>query len=234
MQITRLKYVLLGFLSLTLNLSYSQNTLDSTRLAILGDASLDLEEIRQIDSLIIDAIEYYNSKVSRGYNQISLSDVEYGHFLHLDSIRNEISPFIKKNGKVDKRKLNKINTERRVHIDSLLQLRFEVNNELSDLQITGKPNREDSVISSWGSAEIINLDTYYRQYQVFSDSSGKSVLIHCFCEDILNVLSRNQVADDSIWKTNLFTVNDGGVCFFKMLIHVEKLERNHVMMNGIR
>lgn len=145
-----------------------------------------------------------------------------------------MSPFLKTNGKIYKSELKKLDNDSRSEIDSLLNIRFEIRNELSKLKETGSPNRNDSIISTWGSVEVINLDNYYRQYQVFSDSSGTFLLVHCICESLLTQLITVQKNDSDIWKTNLLTVHDGGVCFFKMIIHIEKLERSHVMMNRVR
>ena len=73
-----------------------------------------------------------------------------------------------------------------------------------------------------------NIDTNYfhyrKQYVPFIDKSGKrKVWINCFCEG----------SDDfSYWKKHIVFVDDGGRCFFNVIIDITDNTFSNLQVNG--
>ena len=73
-----------------------------------------------------------------------------------------------------------------------------------------------------------NIDTNYfhyrKQYVPFIDKSGKrKVWINCFCDD----------SDDfSYWKNHIVFVDDGGRCFFNVIIDITDNTFSNLQVNG--
>jgi len=73
-------------------------------------------------------------------------------------------------------------------------------------------------------SEFIDLKKYKRQYIPFIDSNGeKKVYVNCFC-----------ILDWSFdyWKKTLVQVDDGGSCFFQLVINLTKLNYEQFLTNG--
>jgi hypothetical protein len=61
-------------------------------------------------------------------------------------------------------------------------------------------------------------------FGAINDKGEKIILINCFCKKELDTFNK--------WKTDLVIVQDGGNCFFKMKINVDKKEFYDVRING--
>lgn len=69
---------------------------------------------------------------------------------------------------------------------------------------------------------IIDLKGYKRQYIAVLNSKGeKEVWVNCFCE-----------TDNSVWKTKLILVDDGGNCYFNLKINLTTGKYYEFEVNG--
>jgi hypothetical protein len=69
---------------------------------------------------------------------------------------------------------------------------------------------------------LISLDNYYRQYVPMINEKGeKEIWINCFCADF-----------DTEWKNQLILVDDGGNCFFNLMINLDGMSFYDLMVNG--
>ena len=73
-------------------------------------------------------------------------------------------------------------------------------------------------------SEYIDLKKYRRQYVPFIDSYGKKkVYINCFCISEWDI---------NYWKKELVQVEDGGSCFFNLLIDLTNFRYENLSING--
>ncbi len=73
-------------------------------------------------------------------------------------------------------------------------------------------------------SEFIDLKKYKRQYVPFIDSKGeRKVYVNCFC---------TLDSGFDYWKKFLVQVDDGGSCFFQLLINLTKLKYEQFSTNG--
>ncbi len=69
---------------------------------------------------------------------------------------------------------------------------------------------------------VIELDDYKRQYvPVINDKGEKEVWVNCFCDTW-----------DSDWKNEIMEVEDGGNCYFNLIINLTKEKHYDLMVNG--
>lgn len=72
--------------------------------------------------------------------------------------------------------------------------------------------------------DYIDLKKYKRQYVPYINSKGeKIVFINCFC---------NGIDNSGTWKKKLLVVEDGGRCFFAVIINVTKKIYHQLLING--
>ena len=216
-------------------LCFSQSTLDTNKLAVFGQVKLSLKQIQLADSLLIVAVNYYNDKVKRGDNLISLSEQEYSDYLELDSTRQIISPYLTKKGKVKKYKLKHLPEQQKEIIQSLLNNKDYLNQKILELENKGSQNNDDPIVSFWGSAGVINLSNYYRQYQIITSSQNDEILIYayCICDGLISELDKFPSENKIDWKKIPLKINDGGICFFKILIDLKTMKAKNMSVNGI-
>jgi len=70
---------------------------------------------------------------------------------------------------------------------------------------------------------IDDLENYKRQYVPFINAKGeKEVFINCFC----------LMPKDDRWKSDIIIFHDGGSCFFKVSINLNKNECYKIAVNG--
>ena len=73
-------------------------------------------------------------------------------------------------------------------------------------------------------SEFIDLKKYKRQYVPFIDANGeRKVYINCFCTTDWGF---------DHWKKTLVEVDDGGSCFFQLIINLTKLKYEQFSTNG--
>ena len=73
-------------------------------------------------------------------------------------------------------------------------------------------------------SEFIELKNYRRQYVPFINSKGeKKVYVNCFCTSVGYFIS---------WKKMMRIVDDGGSCFFNVIINLITLEYEQLFVNG--
>lgn len=84
--------------------------------------------------------------------------------------------------------------------------------------------------------DSINIRNYYRQYVFFTKTTGDSmVYINGFCKllkqpvDSCNIIIWNPID----WKKTLIIVEDGGDCYWRILINLTKKNFDFFMINGV-
>ena len=70
--------------------------------------------------------------------------------------------------------------------------------------------------------KIMNLDEYIIQYVPYLNSNGeKCVWVNCFCS-----------AGNFDWKNKLYGVEDGGNCYFDLIVNIASQQCQEIMVNG--
>ena len=86
------------------------------------------------------------------------------------------------------------------------------------VKIIEESNREDLGIES---RSLLENNQYYKQILPFKSKEGKKMIwINCFCEY------------NSFWKSKIITVDDGGSCYFQVLISAEEKTYSDLKING--
>ena len=80
------------------------------------------------------------------------------------------------------------------------------------------------------------ISKYYKQYIPYINTSGERIIeINAFCE-ILKIppipKSKNQEWTEMNWKKRYVMVDDGGSCYWKIQINIDKKEYYDFMVNG--
>jgi len=214
--------------------SYSQFELDTTKLALLGKDDISLNQIKKADSLLIEAVNYYNSKVDRGYNLISLTDIEFQEYQTIDSIQNYLNLYLKTNGKIKKQELSKLTKIEQEVILKIISSKDSLSSRIEILKENGKPNWNDSLVTSWGEGNHIDISEYYRQYQYYADNSGIYLIrVSCFCPHIIESLNKTPVEHRINWKKQPLKGNDGGSCIFTIKLNLKKNTAYDFRVNGM-
>lgn len=84
--------------------------------------------------------------------------------------------------------------------------------------------------------DSINIRNYYRQYVFFSKTNGDSmVYVNGFCEILKQpVDSCNTIIWKPIdWKETIVIVEDGGDCYWRILINLTKKNYDFFLINGV-
>lgn len=204
--------------------------LDTAKLAIISKDGLALTplEINKADSILINIVNYYNSRVDRKYSLVYLSDSEYSEFTKLDSLKNYYSCYLTKKGKVKKVKLSKLELSKQSNILNLIKNKTSTELSISEYIAKGTKIKYDSLILSYGSQDRIDIENYCRQYTINKYDDGT---IHlnalCFCKEM--------VANNLIpWKKNpIKNIHDGGSCVFKVSIDLSKGFAKMMKVNGM-
>lgn len=84
-----------------------------------------------------------------------------------------------------------------------------------------------------------NIEKYYRQYIPFLNEKGeKAIEINAFCE-LLIIPPKKELAEIGVtewtemdWKNYYVQVDDGGPCYWKIEINIDKMSYESVMVNG--
>ena len=229
----KLVQIILLILSSSIN-CYSQFELDTAKLALLGKDEISLKQIKKADSLLVESVNYYNSKVDRGYNLISLTDIEYQESQTIDSIQNFISLYLKKDGKIKKQELNKLAKKEQEVILTIISNKDSLSSRIKILKENGKPNWDDSLVTSWGEGSHIEISEYYRQYQYYADNSGIYLIrVSCFCPHIIESLDKTPIENRINWKKQPLKGNDGGSCIFTVKLNLKNNTASDFRVNGM-
>lgn len=225
-------YILAFISHLTL---YSQYELDTSKLKLFGTRKLFSEQIKQADSLLIHAVNYYNSKQRRFYSMMNLNDSLYLEYVKLRDQRAYYKQFFSKKGKIKKGAIRKLEGDTplsdREFIDHLIYSQDLINQRINELEKINT-STEDTIVRSWGAMGHIDLKNYYRQYKYNSSEEGavNSILVSCYCEEIAREIKKIQPMTDD----RLITVHDGGNCFFTIFLDLKKNTANRMRVNGVR
>lgn len=203
--------------------------LDTAKRVVFGNYPITPEELHLTDSLLMAAVDYYNTRVSRKELLIFLRDDEYIDFLRADSTLHALQPYFRKNGKPRKRKM--------AHDRSSAKLLWHDPVRAYDsLTAACKAYREaghqgnDSLVWAWGARDVIDMADYYRQYKV----EKQRVYVTCFCSEIKNNLDHVPHARGDTWKHAEIVIHDGGSSAFTLTIDLDAKKAEKMRVNGIR
>ncbi|MBC8882567.1 hypothetical protein H9X57_01590 [Flavobacterium piscinae] len=84
-----------------------------------------------------------------------------------------------------------------------------------------------------------NIEKYFRQYIPFLNEKGeKAIEINAFCE-LLKIPPKEELAKKGVtewneidWKNYYVQVDDGGLCYWRIKINIDKMSYESVMVNG--
>lgn len=109
----------------------------------------------------------------------------------------------------------------------------------SDIELAKKITSEEIVKKhrpNWTILSPDNFHSYFMQYAFFVDSKGDSIIyINAFCELL-------EIPTDSIgtwilkpidWKNKLVRVDDGGDCYWSIVINKSDLKQVRLHVNGV-
>ncbi|MGC1631105.1 MAG: hypothetical protein WA749_03230 [Gelidibacter sp.] len=96
-----------------------------------------------------------------------------------------------------------------------------------------KKHKED-----YGVKEIYaNFNDYYYQFIPYLDENNRKIIyVNSFCKDFIQNpfqdLTSEEIEKEIEWKSHFFDVNDGGNCFWKVQVDVEKKDYFDFSVNG--
>ena len=220
----RLKLLFSCIAILTAFRSTAQPQPDTSRLVQFptGDAQLLTNtELMIIDSLLVIAVDHYNSKINTGDMTFELEPADMERFLYYDSIRRIYLPYLNRKAKPDRRKLKALSDVEKEVVEALIQRKayYDSCYAVYDYKAHSLNYRHDSIVSHWGDEGFIDLSDYYRQYTIRSLNNGtKGVTVSCFCSETLEQLERGKIN----WRRQFITSPHGGSCFFEAMIYLEQ------------
>ncbi len=107
-------------------------------------------------------------------------------------------------------------------IEDILKIAVEKSNQ-SQIEYLKNNNKENPKYRRKKSGFELKLNGYYRQYVPVINSIGeKEIWINFFCSDF----------GTENWRTDLFTVFDGGNCFWNIKVNLTKNEYYELRING--
>jgi len=106
-------------------------------------------------------------------------------------------------------------------IEKLLRESVNIYN-LKQTEKIAKYRFENPQVDSYNENFKIDLKKYRRQYFPYLSKSGKEVKVNCFCE----------MRDDENWKIDKIDVDDGGSCYFHLIIDLKKKKIIKFYTNG--
>ena len=112
------------------------------------------------------------------------------------------------------------------NLDSEPWLRARFDNSKPYILTNADIDRIDQIFKKCVIENNINTNYFHyrKQYVPFIDKKGKrKVWINCFCEDSY---------DFSYWKKNIVFVDDGGSCFFNVIINITDRTFSDLRVNG--
>lgn len=212
-------------------IAVTRSQLTADRLAIFGPWSGESAAILRADSMLIETVDYYNSRVSRGYCCISLSDDEYQTYLGLVQMKELVKPYLSQKERLLERKLNGLSETLQDSIRSIYRSYELIGMQLDSLEKIGRPDGKDSLVWTYGWDGPLDLSNYYRQYE-FLDSS--ILQVHACCAAIIQTLD-NLEGDSEMpmWKKYPLTIHDGGNCYFTLMLDLSTRRAYRMRVNGI-
>ncbi len=114
-------------------------------------------------------------------------------------------------------------------VDSIVKYAIADHNQKAkdDYQklLTYYPSMEDNE-----EGYILEYKEYYRQFIPYINERGEKVVhVNCFCD----VSNMNGEVSGLNWRTDLIQVNDGGNCFFTLVVNLTLKTFAHLMVNGV-
>lgn len=104
---------------------------------------------------------------------------------------------------------------------------FALNIAQREIKLQQNPN--------WHLLNHNSLDRYYKQFAfIISENHDSIILINAFCEipEKPTDSAGSFVMSRFDWKNKLLLVEDGGDCYWKIIIHKNDLSRTRLQVNG--
>jgi hypothetical protein len=222
-----LKHFLILFFSLLSLISRAQIKLDTSKLAVFSIRTLTLEQIALADSLLIAAVDYYNSKAQlRGEIYLmKLDDNQYAEYLNLNSRIRHLKAFLNNKDKLKKHQVKKLPLIEREQLEYTFLNKDSIETKMNFLKEIGHPKHSDSIVTYWNDGIPIDLDNYIRQYNCRFDKNGNcSIDVTCICEDIFKLFSGVQYD----WKKRILKSS----CSFTVHLNLENKKASRMIVKG--
>jgi hypothetical protein len=201
--------------------------LDTVKLAVFSIHTLSLEQIALADSLLIAAVDYYNTKAQlRGEIYLmKLDDNQFAEYSKLDSSLKQLKPFLNKKDKLKKCKIKKLPLIERKQLEYTFLNKDSIETKMNFLKEIGHPKHSDSIVTYWNDGTPIDLNNYIRQYNCRFDKNGNcSIDITCICEEMFKLFSGVQYD----WKKRVLKSS----CSFTVHLDLDDKRISFMIVNG--
>jgi hypothetical protein len=201
--------------------------LDTAKLAVFSIRTLTLEQIALADSLLIAAVDYYNSKAqlrSEIY-LMKLDDNQYAEYLNLNRSLWHLKAFLNNKDNLKKWQIKKLPLDERIQLENTFLNKDSIETKIKYLEKIGDPKHSDSIVTYWNDGTTINLNNYIRQYNCRFDKNGDcSIDVTCICEDIFKLFSGIQYD----WKKRMLKSS----CSFTVHLNLVNKRISFMIVNG--
>ena len=222
-----MKHFLILFFSLVSLISTAQMKLDTAKLAIFSIHTLSLEQIALADSLLIAAVDYYNTKAQlRGEIYLmKLDDNQFAEFSKLESSLRQLKPFLNNKDKLKKCQIKKLPLNDRKQLEYTFLNKDSIETKIKYLEEIGDPKHTDSIVKYWYDGTPIDLNNYIRQYNCWFDKNGNCTIdVICICEEIFKLFSSMNYD----WKKRLLKSS----CSFTVHLNLENKKASRMIVKG--
>ncbi len=83
--------------------------------------------------------------------------------------------------------------------------------------------------------ENINKNSFKQFIPYLDDNGNRIILLNSFCQIPEMTVKRDGIyeLEKAEWKTEYISVSDGGVCYWRITINIDKMEYSDLMVNGV-
>jgi hypothetical protein len=201
--------------------------LDTAKLVVFSIRTLTLEQIALADSLLIAAVNYYNSKAQlRGEIYLmKLDDNQYEEYLNLNRSLWHLKAFLNNKNNLKKWQIKKLPLDERIQLENTFLNKDSIETKIKYLEKIGDPKHTDSIVTYWYNGATIDLNNYIRQYNCRFDKNGDcSIDVTCICEDIFKLFSGIQYD----WKKRMLKSS----CSFTVHLNLVNKRISFMIVNG--
>jgi hypothetical protein len=202
--------------------------LDTSKLVVFSIRTLTLEQIALADSLLIVAVDYYNSKAelrSEIY-LMKLDDNQYAEYLNLNRSLWHLKAFLNNKDNLKKWQIKKLPLDERIQLENTFLNKDSIETKIKYLEKIGDPKHTDSIVTYWYNGATIDLNKYIRQYNCWFDKNGNCTIdVICICEEMFKLFSGIEQYD---WKKRLLKSS----CSFTVHLNLENKKASRMIVKG--
>jgi hypothetical protein len=201
--------------------------LDTAKLAVFSIRTLKLEQLALADSLLIAAVDYYNTNAQlRGEIYLmKLDDSQYAEYLNLNSRIRHLKAFLNNKDNLKKWQIKNLPLNERIQLENTFLNKDSIETKIKYLEKIGDPKHTDSIVTYWYNGASIDLNNYIRQYNCWFDKNGICTIdVICICEDMIKLFSSMNYD----WKKNLLKSS----CSFTVHLNLENKKASRMIVKG--